>query len=72
MLYHQLTVNLAGVFIQVPGGTQKRTGAELNPVQLPKLAINLPPHSIMPQHGENVVSLANVKTIKIHRKNPGD
>ena len=72
MLHHQLAVNLAGVFVQILRLTQARTGAKLNPLQLPELAVDLPPHSVMPKHGENVVSLANVETVEIHRKIPGD
>ena len=72
MLYHQLAVNLAGVVSQIFWLTQTGTGAELNPLQLPELAVDLPPHSVMPKHGENVVSLADVETIEIHRKKPGD
>ena len=70
MLYHQLTVNLTAIHGQIFGPIQARTGAELNPLQLPELAIDLPPHPVMPKHGENVVSLANVETIEIHKKKP--
>ena len=72
MLYHQLAVNLAAIHAQIFRFTQARTGAKLNPLQLPELAVDLPPHPVMPKHGEHVVSLANVETVEIHRKMPGD
>ena len=71
MINYQLAVNLAGVFIQIFRLTQAGAGAKLNPLQLPELAVDLPPHSVMPKHGEHVVSLANVETVEVHRKKPG-
>ena len=67
-IHHQLTVNLAAIHGQISGLTQAWTGTELNPLQLPELAVDLPPHSVMPKHGEHVVSLANVETVKVHKK----
>lgn len=72
MINHQLAVNLAGVFVQISWIIQARTGAELNPLQLPELSINGATHATMPKHGEHVVSLANVETIKVHKKKPGN
>ena len=68
MIYYQLAIDLAGVFIQIPRIIQARTGAKLHPLQLPELPINLPPHSVMPKHGEHVVSFANVEAVKVHNE----
>ena len=72
MIHYQLTVDLAAIHGQIFRLTQARTGAELNPLQLPELAVDLTPLPVMPKHGEHEVSLANVKTIEIHKKRPGD
>tara|TARA_A100001201_G_scaffold60578_1_gene58004 strand:- start:586 stop:846 length:261 start_codon:yes stop_codon:yes gene_type:complete len=71
-IHHQLTVNLTAIHGQIFRPIQACTGTELHPLQLPELAINLPPHPVMPKHGENVVSLANVESVKIHKKKARD
>ena len=43
-------------------------GRNLIPLQLPELAIDLPPHSVMPKHGEHVVSFADIESVKVHKK----
>ena len=73
MIHYQLTVDLAAIRGQIFRPIQAWTGTELHPLQLPELAINLPPHSVMPKHGEYVMSFADVETIKVHsKKRPGD
>ncbi len=73
VINHQLAINLTAIHGQIFRPIQARAGAELYPLQLPELAINLPPHPVMPKHGEHVMSLANVETVKVHnKKRPGD
>lgn len=68
MVHHQLAVDLAAIHGQISRPIQAWTGTELNPLQLPELAVDLPPHSVMPKHGEHVVSFADVESIKVHKK----
>ena len=72
MLYHQLAVNLAAIHGQVFRSIQAWTGAKLNPLQLPELPIDRATHATMPKHGENVVSFANVESVKVHKKKARD
>ena len=66
VIRHKLPENLAAILGQIPGIIQARTRAELYPLQLPELAVDFPPHSVMKEHGKHEVSLANVETIEIH------
>ena len=72
MINHQLAIYRAAIFCQIFRLIQTRTGAELNPLQLPELAVDLPPHSVMPKHGENIVGLADVESVKVHKKKARD
>ena len=72
VINHQLAVNLAAIHGQIFRPIQAWTGAKLNPLQLPELPINRATHATMPKHGEHIMSLANVKTIKIHKKKARD
>ena len=67
-IHHQLTVNLTAIHGQIFRLLQAWTGTELHPLQLSELAVDLPPHSVMPKHGEHVVSFANVESVKVHKK----
>ena len=68
VINHQLAVNLTAIHGQIFGPIQARTRAELNPLQLPKLPVNRATHATMPKHGEHVVSLADVESVKVHKK----
>ena len=71
-IHHQLTVDFAAIHGQIFRPIQAWTGAELYPLQLPELAVDLPPHSVMPKHGEHVVSFADVESVKVHKKKARD
>ena len=66
MIRHKLPENLAAILGQIPGIIQARTRAELYPLQLPELAVDLPRLSVMPEHCEQIMSLTNVETVEIH------
>ena len=66
MIRHKLPENLAAILGQMSWITQARARMELNPFQLRELAIDLPRLSVMPQHCEQIMSLANVETVEIH------
>lgn len=66
MIYYQLAVNLTSVVIQITRPAQERTGTKSQPLKLGELCIDAAPHAAMPEHGEHVVSLANVEAVEVH------
>ncbi|REK54701.1 MAG: hypothetical protein DWQ49_10870 [Bacteroidetes bacterium] len=68
VIHHQLAINLAGIFFQVAGITQGRTGTKPQPLKLCELPINWAARAAMPEHGEHVMGFTDVKTVVIHHE----
>lgn len=70
VVYHQLAVNLTGVFGEVCRYAPKGGGFEPQPLQLGEFSVGCATLPAMPEHSEHPMGGADVESVKIHGGEP--